>query len=104
MADADQLERVIEHAEHGIASEVHRADIVLDHVIGHRLAEAQQAIFLAERKKMGEQLLAVAGSQFPNENWRGTGDADRLGRAKVRLVHRGFLKKTIQRLCIAAQF
>ncbi|KGD57970.1 hypothetical protein DP49_5443 [Burkholderia pseudomallei] len=46
---------------------------------------------------MGEQLLAVAGSQFPNENWRGTGDADRLGRAKVRLVHRGFLKKTVQR-------
>lgn len=59
MADADQFEVVVEHAEYGVATEVDRADIVLDHVVGHHLAEAQQAVLFVEREKVGEHLLTV---------------------------------------------
>ena len=48
-------------------------DVVLDHVIRHDLAEAQQAVVFVEREKMGEETLAVARGQLANENRRTTG-------------------------------
>ena len=48
-------------------------DVVLDHVVRHDLAEAQQAIIFVEREEMGEETLTIARGQLADENGRTTG-------------------------------
>ncbi|CAG9191507.1 hypothetical protein BCAR13_1040052 [Paraburkholderia caribensis] len=96
MADADQLQMAVEHAEHGIAAEIQHANVVFDDVVRRDLTEAQQAIVFVEFEEVSEQTLAVFLAEFPDQNRRAASDVqraiddDRLGRADSLQIHGGF--------------
>ena len=97
MAGADEAQFVVEDAEDGVVCEIEVADVVVDHVVRHDLAETQQAIIFVEREKMGEETLTVARGQLANENRCSTGVRQRAssydggrGKAVDGNVHDGF--------------
>ena len=87
MADADEFQLFVEDAEYGVVGEIDVPDVVLDHVIRHDLAEAQQAVVFVEGEEVRQQTLTVARGQLANENRRSTGSpfaSDRLLRRSMR--------------------
>ncbi len=63
MADADQGQAVVIDAEHFVVVEIDAVDIGFDDVIAHHLAEAQQAVLVAQ----GEQVLEQARPMMRGE-------------------------------------
>ncbi len=61
---AGELQRVIEHAKHRVASEVDARDVVVDGGIRDGVAEAQPPVLVLERTQVGRELRAFQPGQL----------------------------------------
>jgi len=79
VADADQLEYVVEHAEHDVARKIDLVHVGVDLLVRQDGAEAQQAVALVERQEMLEHAPAVALAQCLDQHRRTVGLAGQAG-------------------------
>ncbi len=98
---------VVVDAENTVASKVEAGNVARDDVVGDGLAEAQQAVFFAERQEMALETVNIAGRQFTNQHARplvgGNRRACDVGRV-VRGSHGVFLEYSlVRRLDCATQ-